>query len=209
METSQRSEHDETVMADPVGPEETPEVAGSRPEKSPPQATDIRDTAPPPPEGMPDPAAAAGSEPPQPPPDPAAYPYGVPPGYGQPYFSPGYVDPRTVGAQSPTPEQIAAQQAEAAQRYSRVVQSVEQFVGGEATVADVVKTLYTQTAQDGQLWKGIIVGAAAAVLLTNESTRAVMGKTIGALFPNLKAKKSTSDARSRNDQAKQNGEKET
>jgi hypothetical protein len=107
---------------------------------------------------------------------------------GQPYVQAGYAQPQPVYVQQPTPEQVAASQAAATQRYGQVIHSVEQFVSGEATVADVVKTLYTTTAQDTQLWKGVLVGAAAAVLLTSEPVRDVMGKTMGGLFPGLKSK---------------------
>ena len=66
--------------------------------------------------------------------------------------------------------------------YSEVIKSVEQFAEGEATVGDVVKTLYTNTAQDDQFWKGALVGAAAAVLLTSGPVKETMGKTFGGLF---------------------------
>lgn len=113
---------------------------------------------------------------------------------GQP-VQPGYVQPQVVYMQAPqpTPEQVAAQQAAAQQRYGQVVGTVEKFIEGEATVADVVKTLYTNTSADDQLWKGVIVGAAAAVLLTSEPVREVMGKTLGRVFPGFK-KKSASAA---------------
>ncbi|PIE65362.1 MAG: hypothetical protein CSA26_03295 [Desulfobacterales bacterium] len=119
------------------------------------------------------------------------------------YLPPGYmVDPATgqvvyVGQvyqqppQQPSPEQIAAQQAAAQQRYGVVVNSVEKFIEGEATVSDVVKTLYANTSQDDQLWKGVIVGAAAAVLLTSTPVREAMGKTLGGLFPGLKERRGT------------------
>lgn len=132
--------------------------------------------------------------------------YQLPPGYavdpatGQIFFigqtiqqpvQPGYVQPGVIYTkpppqQQPSPEQIAAQQAAAQQRYGQVINTVEKFLEGEATVADVVKTLYTSTSQDDQLWKGAIVGAAAAVLLTSEPVREAMGKTIGGVFPGLK-----------------------
>ncbi len=123
----------------------------------------------------------------------------LPPGYavdpqtgqvvyvGQVFQQPQYVQPNVVYVQQqPTPEQLAAQQAEAQQRYGLIVNSVEQFLEGEATVSDVVKTLYTTTSQDDQLWKGVAVGAAAAVLLTSGPVREAMGKTLGGLFPGLK-----------------------
>ncbi|WP_321418882.1 hypothetical protein [uncultured Desulfobacter sp.] len=66
--------------------------------------------------------------------------------------------------------------------YAQIVKSVEEFAEGDATVADVVKTLWTETSQDDQFWKGAVVGAAAAVLLTSGPVRGAMGKTFGSLF---------------------------
>ena len=142
----------------------------------------------------------------------AATGYQIPPGYafdpatgqlvfvgipvtGQPVQS-GYVHPQVVYMQppQPTPEQIAAQQAVAQQRYGQVVGAVEKFIEGEATVADVVKTLYTSTTQDDQLWKGVLVGAAAAVLLTSEPVRKTMGETLGGVFPGLRKKQPATPA---------------
>ncbi len=105
--------------------------------------------------------------------------------YQQPQ-QPVYPQPGVVYMPQPTPEELAAQQAAAQQRYGMIVNSVEQFMAGEATVSDVVKTLYTTTSQDDQLWKGVVVGAAAAVLLTSAPVREAMGKTLGGLFPGLK-----------------------
>lgn len=93
-------------------------------------------------------------------------------------------------------EQAAAQsrlvedQAIAQQRYGQMIQSVEQFVEGKATVADVVKTVSTNIAQDDSLWKGALVGAAAAVLLTSGPVKDAMGKSFGNLFPGLQSKAS-------------------
>jgi len=150
-------------------------------------------------------APQAGSvNPPPQQPQPA---YHLPPGYtvdpatGQVIFvgpvmqqptAPGYVQPNVIYAQPQlTPEQIAAQQAASQQRYGQIINSVEKFIEGDATVSDVVKTLYTNVAQDDQLWKGVIVGAAAAVLLTSEPVRDAMGKTFGALYPGLKKNQPT------------------
>ncbi len=110
----------------------------------------------------------------------------------QPYTQPHvvYVQPQ------PSPEQIAAEQAAAQQRYGMIVNSVEQFLEGEASVSDVVKTLYTTTSQDDQLWKGVVVGAAAAILLTSDPVKEVMGKTLGGLFPGLKEGKKASSENS-------------
>lgn len=130
--------------------------------------------------------------------------FSLPPGYmidpatgqpvfvGQQFIPPQYMQPPGVvyvqvppQQQQPTPEQLAAQQAAVQQRYGQVVQSVEKFIDGESTVSDVVKSLYLNTSQDDQLWKGILVGAAAAVLLTSGPVREAMGKTFGAILPGL------------------------
>ncbi len=66
--------------------------------------------------------------------------------------------------------------------YAQVIKSVEQFAQGDASVGDVIKTLYTNTAQDDQFWKGAIVGAAAAVLLTSGSVGKSLEKTFASLF---------------------------
>ncbi len=113
--------------------------------------------------------------------------------YQQPQ-QPVYQQPGVVYTPQPTPEELAAQQAAAQQRYGMIVNSVEQFMAGEATVSDVVKTLYTTTSQDDQLWKGVVVGAAAAVLLTSAPVRDAMGKTLGGLFPGLKNAENTGKA---------------
>lgn len=99
-------------------------------------------------------------------------------------------------------EQAAAQnrivedQAIAQQRYGQMIQSVEQFVEGKATVADVVKTVSTNIAQDDSLWKGALVGAAAAILLTSGPVKEAMGKSFGNLFPGLQPKGSGDTAAS-------------
>lgn len=125
----------------------------------------------------------------------------LPPGYlfdpvsGQVVFT-GYVAPQPVhpgysfqgqplyyqGYQGETPEQIAARQAEAQQRHGQIMRSFEQFVEGDATISDVVRTLYANTAHNEQLWKGVLVGAAAAVLLTSKPARDALGKTFVNLF---------------------------
>ncbi|PIE68422.1 MAG: hypothetical protein CSA21_07535 [Deltaproteobacteria bacterium] len=140
-------------------------------------------------------AAAAGQASPLPP------GYLIDPVTGQPVFV-GHLYQQMPSAQpnvvyvqqQPTPEQLAAQQAEAQQRYGQIMQSVEQFLGGEATVSDVVKTLYATTSQNDQLWKGFLVGAAAAVLLSNGPVREMMGKSLGGLFPGAKNDAATPQA---------------
>lgn len=118
--------------------------------------------------------------------------YNLPPGYayepatGQVFYvGPAMQQPVYTQLQ-PDAEQIDAAQAASTQRYGQVINSVEQFLEGEATVSDVVKTLYTNTTQDDQLWKGVIVGAAAAVLLTSDPVKKAMGQTLGGVFPGLK-----------------------
>ncbi len=78
--------------------------------------------------------------------------------------------------------QVPPTEAPKATDYTQVIKSVEAFAEGDATVADVVKTLYAETAQDDQFWKGAIVGVAATVLLTNDTVRGAMGKTLAGLF---------------------------
>jgi hypothetical protein len=61
-------------------------------------------------------------------------------------------------------------------------------------VADVVKTLWTETSQDDQFWKGAVVGAVTAALLTSETVRGAMGKTFGTLFGKNAADAATSSS---------------
>lgn len=175
--------------------------------------------------GVQQPPSAEETEPQQVPPRQVVQPgsvYQLPPGYGvdpatgqvvfvgsvmqQPAVSGVvYMQPHAV---QPAPEQIAAQQAVAQQRYGQVINSVEQFFEGEATVSDVVKTLYINTTQDDQLWKGVIVGAAAAVLLTSKPVREVMGKTLGGVFPGLNENQPVSSEKTTKTSAKPETEKE-
>ncbi len=120
------------------------------------------------------------------------------PATGQLYYAPGFQGQPVqmaapgsqffYGAQQAAPGQIPiqdpAQEAARQPDFSNIIKSVEDFAEGDASVADVVKTLYSETAQDDQFWKGAIVGAAATVLLTSESVRKGMGKTFGSLFGN-------------------------
>jgi len=94
--------------------------------------------------------------------------------------------PGVVFVPAETPEQAAERQAMEQQRHGLIIQSFERFLQGEATVSDVVKTLYTNTAQHDQLWKGVLVGAAATVLLTSKPVREAMKKTIGTILPGFK-----------------------
>lgn len=132
----------------------------------------------------------------------------LPPGYmidpvsGQVVFT-GYAAPQSASPgyfyqgqpfyyyQGETPEQFAARQAEAQQRHGQIIRSFEQFVEGNATVSDVVRTLYTNTAHNEQLWKGVLVGAAAAVLLTSKPARDALGKTLSSLFASVQDKDKT------------------
>lgn len=120
----------------------------------------------------------------------------LPPGYvmdgtGQffytgPVAQPGFIPGGPAYVEQPRPENGTEQQAPPEPDYNQVIKSVEAFAEGEASVADVVKNLYATTARDDQFWKGAIVGAAAVVLLTNESIRQGMGKTIGSFFSGAK-----------------------
>lgn len=101
--------------------------------------------------------------------------------YAMPLGQPAQPPPRNgqyvyYTAQAP-PEQAPHQPD-----YAQIIKSVENFAEGDASVADVVKTLWTETSQDDQFWKGAAVGAAATVLLTSETVRGAMGKTFGSLF---------------------------
>lgn len=106
------------------------------------------------------------------------------PNTGQLYYT--YVPPimPQVSVREPTLEEIAVlQQAQAPpQDYGQVMKRVEEFAEGDASVGDVLKTLYTTTAQDDQFWKGALVGAAAAVLLTSETVKGAMGRTLGTIL---------------------------
>ncbi len=105
-----------------------------------------------------------------------------------------YAAPQQATAQTAAPQQPAQQggapdqataQAATPPDYSRLLQSVEDFAQGKASVSDVIKDFYTQTAQDDQFWKGAIVGAAAAALLNSDSVRQSLGKTFAGLFAGL------------------------
>lgn len=96
--------------------------------------------------------------------------------------------------QAAAQQRFAADQSAAQQRYGQMIQSVEQFLEGEATVGDVVKTVGANVAQDDSLWKGALVGAAAAVLLTSTPVREAMGKSIGVIFPGMQQKTSPQPA---------------
>jgi len=109
---------------------------------------------------------------------------------------PGFIYPGYVQAGQEPPEQAAARQAALQQRQGVILHSIEQFINGEATAAEVVQTLYTNTAQNDQLWKGVLVGAAAAVLLTSRPVREAMGKTAGNLFPGRHQNRNTSASKS-------------
>lgn len=142
-------------------------------------------------------AVGAGQQTAMPPPYPPQYPYY--PQYG-PYpqavpFSPpiwpaGYVGPlpgQRYGQPAPIQQPVmqrqaaeleAARQQDGMLRYGKIVNSVERFLEGESTVTDVVKDLYVNTSQDDQFWKGMLVGAAAAVLLSSPTVRRAMGRTL-------------------------------
>lgn len=78
--------------------------------------------------------------------------------------------------------------------YAQIIKSVEDYAEGDASVADVVKTLWTETSQDDQFWKGAVVGAVTAALLTSQTVRGAMGKTFGTLFGKNAADAATSSS---------------
>ncbi len=100
------------------------------------------------------------------------------------YAAPQQPFQQAAAQQEPVSDQGSAQAA-AQPDYSQVLKSVEDFAQGNATVSDVIKDFYAQTAQDDQFWKGAIVGAAAAVLLTSDSVRQAMAATFGSLFAGM------------------------
>ncbi len=101
---------------------------------------------------------------------------------------------QSAAQQESASDQATAQAAAAQPDYSQVLKSVEDFAQGNATVSDVVKDFYTQTAQDDQFWKGAIVGAAVAVLLTSDSVRQAMGSTFASLFAGIAGGKAGAEA---------------
>ncbi len=100
---------------------------------------------------------------------PQGQPVQPPPQYGQYAYYTAQAPPE----QAPEPPQPD---------YAQIIKSVEDFAEGDASVSDVIKTLWTETSQDDQFWKGAVLGAATAVLLTSETVRSAMGKTFGSLF---------------------------
>ncbi len=103
-----------------------------------------------------------------------------------------------AAAQAAAQQQAADEQQLAAHRYGQMVKSVEEFMDGRATVADVVKNISANVAQNDTLWKGALVGAAAAVLLTSNPVRESMGKTVSSIFPGLKESDGQSPATAKN-----------
>jgi hypothetical protein len=104
----------------------------------------------------------------------------------------GHVYPGPAHAMPESPQQTAARQAARQQQQGAILQSFEHFIEGKATVSDVVKTLYTNTADNDQFWKGALVGAAVAVLLSSKPVRETMSKTCDSLFPGRQRNKPSS-----------------
>ncbi|MBM9538706.1 hypothetical protein [Desulfobulbus alkaliphilus] len=104
----------------------------------------------------------------------------------------GHVHPGPAHVMPESPQQAAARQAAHQQQQGAILQSFEHFMEGKATVSDVVKTLYTNTADNDQFWKGALVGAAVAVLLSSKPVREAMSKTCDSLFPGLQRTKPAS-----------------
>ncbi|MDL1959423.1 MAG: hypothetical protein LWX01_05335 [Deltaproteobacteria bacterium] len=69
-----------------------------------------------------------------------------------------------------------------AHKYGQMIDTVGRFLNGEANVGEVVNGLFSLNFQDDQFWKGAVVGAVAALLLTNETVQSGLTKTVGTIF---------------------------
>jgi len=69
-----------------------------------------------------------------------------------------------------------------AHRYGQMIDTVGRFLNGEANVGEVVDGLFSLNFQDDQFWKGAVVGAVAALLLTSETVQSGLTKTVGTIF---------------------------
>ncbi len=69
-----------------------------------------------------------------------------------------------------------------AHKYGQMIDMVGRFLNGEANVGEVVNGLFSLNFQDDQFWKGAVVGAVAALLLTSETVQSGLTKTVGTIF---------------------------
>lgn len=69
-----------------------------------------------------------------------------------------------------------------AHKYGQMIDTVGRFLNGEANVGEVVDGLFSLNFQDDQFWKGAVVGAVAALLLTSETVQSGLAKTVGTIF---------------------------
>jgi hypothetical protein len=69
-----------------------------------------------------------------------------------------------------------------AHKYGQMIDTVGRFLNGEANVGEVVDGLFSLNFQDDQFWKGAVVGAVAALLLTSETVQSGLTKTVGTIF---------------------------
>ncbi len=67
-------------------------------------------------------------------------------------------------------------------KYGQMIDMVGKFLNGEANVGEVVNGLFSLNFQDDQFWKGAMVGAVAALLLTSETVQSSLTKTVGSIF---------------------------
>jgi len=67
-------------------------------------------------------------------------------------------------------------------KYGQMIDMVGKFLNGEANVGEVVNGLFSLNFQDDQFWKGAVIGAVAALLLTNETVQSGLTKTVGSMF---------------------------
>jgi hypothetical protein len=123
--------------------------------------------------------------------------------YGQPvYVQPGFQPPPAMGypgsgptyaagpsmahpdAQQAPPAENPADQAGNAEHYSRIADVVRDIANGEQP--DVSKIAAVYSGFDTQFWKGALVGAVLAVLLTSDTVKTALAGTMGAIFGALK-----------------------
>jgi hypothetical protein len=69
-----------------------------------------------------------------------------------------------------------------AHKYGQMIDTVGRFLNGEANMGEVVDGLFSLNFQDDQFWKGAVVGAVAALLLTSETVQSGLTKTVGTIF---------------------------
>ena len=69
-----------------------------------------------------------------------------------------------------------------AHKYGQVIDTVGRFLNGEANVGEVVDGLFSLNFQNDQFWKGALVGAVTALLVTNNTVQSGLMKTVATVF---------------------------